>query len=216
MLEGVGCRQGPSGTPTSAVVWRYLTVETDAVASDVIFAFGSRNLGVARTSARLHHARVAPWILVTGGAVCLGEPSEADVYATLLQDAGVDPECVIVERHASNTGENVALGMAAIAARGIEVTRATLVAFPTSLRRCRATFTRQFPAVATSTVPAFPTLDLFEATPSVARRTILAELDRLVTYPELGFFDPEPLPPEVEAAAGRLRALDPARVSASA
>lgn len=197
-------------------VWRYLTVETETADSEVIFAFGSRNLGVARTSARLHRARVAPWVLVTGGSVCPGEPSEADAYTTVLRDAGVDPECVIVERHASNTGENVALGMAAIAARGIEVTRATLVAFPTSLRRCRATFARQFPEIATSTVPAFPTLDLYQATPSAARRTVLAELDRLVTYPELGFFDPQPVPSEVAAAADRLRALDPSRVSASA
>jgi uncharacterized SAM-binding protein YcdF (DUF218 family) len=198
------------------VIWRWLAAESPSLASDVLFAFGSRNLGVARTTARLHHAGIAPWIVVTGGPIAPGATSEAEVYADVLEAAGVCRDRIIVESAARNTGENVALGMAAASARGVRVTNATLVAFPTSLRRCRATFARQFPGITTSTVAAFAGLERYEASPVQVRHTVLSELDRLVTYPERGFFDPEEVPPEVLEAARRLRARVLSPVTASA
>jgi uncharacterized SAM-binding protein YcdF (DUF218 family) len=198
------------------LIWRWLAAESPLVTSDVLFAFGSRNLGVARTTARLHHGGIAPWIVVTGGPIDAGATSEAAVYADLLEAAGVTPDRIIVEPVASNTGENVALGMAAARARGVRVTSATLVAFPTSLRRCRATFVRQFPGVITSTVPAFAGVERYEATPEQVRHTVLSELDRVITYPERGFFDPQDVPPEVLDAARRLRANVPSPVAACA
>jgi uncharacterized SAM-binding protein YcdF (DUF218 family) len=198
------------------LIWRWLAVESGPVTSDVLFAFGSRNLGVARTTARLHHAGIAPWIVVTGGPSGAGTTSEAAVYAHMLEAAGVTPDRIIVEPAARNTGENVALGMVAASARGVRVTSATLVAFPTSLRRCRATFARQFPDVVTSTVPGFAGLERYEASPAQVRRTVLSELDRLLTYPARGFFAPQDVPAEVLVAARRLRTRMPSPVTACA
>ena len=191
------------------LLWHYLAHETEHAHTDVIVAFGSANLGVARTAARLHRSGVAPWVLVTGGAVTPGGPTEAHTYAEILIAAGVARHCVIVEPDATNTGENVAYGMEAAAAHGLHVERAALVAFPTSLRRCVATFAQQFPRVLTFTHPAFPSRDQYVATEAQTRHTLLSELERLVEYPTLGYFAPQRIPAHVAAAADRLRALDP-------
>jgi uncharacterized SAM-binding protein YcdF (DUF218 family) len=198
------------------LIWCWLAVESPLVTSDVLFAFGSKNLGVARRTARLHHAGIAPRIVVTGGPIGPGAMSEAAVYADMLEAAGVTPDRIIVEPVARNTGENVALGMAAARARGVRVASATLVAFPTSLRRCRATFARQFPGVITSTAPAFAGVEHYEASPAQVRQTVLSELDRVLTYPERGFFDPQDVPAEVLGAARRLRSSAPSRMTACA
>ncbi len=189
------------------LVWRFLAHETTPCRSDVIFTFGSGSPHVARRSGALYAEGRAPWILVTGGATGQFGPAEteADAHSRILQAGGVPSERVIVERRASNTGENVAFGMSELAARGIKVRSAVLVAFPTSLRRCAATFAWQNPLVGLSAQPAFRDLGPYGSVPERAVDAVLAEVERLRTYPVLGHIAPYALPDWVSDAAERLR-----------
>jgi uncharacterized SAM-binding protein YcdF (DUF218 family) len=189
-----------------AVVWAWLTGTADLRPTDVLFCFGSFFFGVARRAAALYHLGVAPLVLVSGGAVGRIEPweTEADAYVDVLLESGVPRDRIVVEPLATNTGENVALGMAALEAHDVDVGSATLVAWPTSLRRCVATFARQFPDVRVRTQPAFVGLGPYESTPERAVETSLAELERLRAYPALGFIAAAAIPAVVDRAADRL------------
>jgi uncharacterized SAM-binding protein YcdF (DUF218 family) len=192
-------------------LWRFLARETALLRSDVIFVFGSADPRVAHQAFELHARGIALWVLVSGGTTGgyrAGE-SEADAYREVLQARGMPTDRIVVERRALNTGENVSFGMAAVAARGIEVNRATLVAFPSSLRRCAATFSWQHPRVEIATVAAFDQSRPFGRDAEAVASAVLAEIDRLTIYPRLGHIGPQPLPDWVTEAAGRLRASMP-------
>ena len=164
----------------------------------------------------LHRAGVAPRILVTGGAVRPGEPSEAEVYASVLMRAGVAADRVIVEPHATNTGENVALGMAAIAS-------ARARSAPRDARRL-PDVAAPVPGDVRAPVPRrrrrdgarLPDPRPLRGTTAKARRTVCAGARSSGDVSGLGFFAPQPIPSEVAAAAERLRELDAAVVYARA
>jgi hypothetical protein len=196
-----------------APIWSYLSVREAPVEADVVFAFGCGNLSVPQRAANLMLDGLAPHVLVSGGigrrAGELYGSSEAAVFSRHLEWLGVPPEAVVAEDRAANTGENVTLGMRALARRGIGVGRALLVAKPFVMRRCAATFRRWHPAVETVCCP--PTgglLDFAERSRAAFAARLLAELDRLDSYPALGFTAPEPPPPDAVAEqAAKVRRL---------
>ncbi|MGH9033167.1 MAG: YdcF family protein [Acidimicrobiia bacterium] len=190
------------------VVWRYLAVESPPRGSDLLFVFGCANLAVARRAAGLFARGIAPWVLVTGGSCERFGPdtTEADVYASVLIAHGVPAERIIFERAASNTGENVVLGMAVARTHRIDVRAATLVAYPTSLRRAAATFAWHHPRIRVHTQAAFAGADYDGDRPDAAIALALSEIERLRTYPDLGYFARQAVSTEVDEAAARLRA----------
>ena len=197
------------------LIWDYLAARETPRAADVIFCFGSRDLAVPETAARLYAAGLAPWVLATGGTRGrTTHATESEAFGAVLVDLGVPPERTILEPSAANTGENVAFGMRALAELGVDIRSAVLVAWPLSTRRSRATFRHSFPGVRTYACPsshAFP-----KPGPRLADLA-LAELQRLRLYSELGFLAAEQIPDEVCEAEERLAMLaSPRQVAAAA
>jgi uncharacterized SAM-binding protein YcdF (DUF218 family) len=190
------------------LLWEFLVGRTALCRSDVLFCFGSLDLDVPRRAARLYAVGVAPWVLVTGrGPASRRHKSipEAELFRQVLVEHGVPLERIVVERDASNIGENVRLGVAALGDRGIQVTRASLVTWPLSVRRCRATFARWFPRVCTYPVPSCEDMAAYEAAGARGWGAAVGELRRLDVYPGLGFISPQPIPDTIwRAAQGRL------------
>ena len=62
----------------------------------------------------------------------------------------------------------------------------------------------QHPVVTVRPQPAFPGLGPYASTPGPAIDTCIAELERLRTYPSLGYITAQAVPDEVVLAAGRL------------
>ena len=143
---------------------------------------------------------------MTGGTRGRIPPHETEAagYASVLRDHGVPEHVVIAEHTARHTGENVLLGIAQASARGVVVGSAALLAFPTSLRRCKATFAHYFPDIRTSAVAAFEGYGPYADDPRRAAATALVELDRIRTYPDLGHVAATAIPGTVAAAAVRL------------
>lgn len=212
-LRSIGELRGEDYVELLSPIWSYLAVSQAPVEADVVFAFGCANLTVPQRAANLVLDGLAPHVLVSGGvgrrAGELYGATEAAVYSRHLEWLGVPPEAVVAEDQAANTGENVTLGMRALGRHGIGVRRALLVAKPFGMRRCAATFRLRHPAVETVCCPpAGGMLDFAERSRPAFAARLLAELDRLDTYPALGFIAAEPPPPvAVVEAAEEVRSL---------
>ena len=131
-------------------IWDFLVRADDPASSDVIFVFGSQDLGVARRAAELYAAGLTSRVLVTGRLGPMTrefDKPEALVFKEELTSWGVPEHAITTELHAGNTLENVRFGMAALRAVGQTPRSALLVAKPFVMRRCLATFARQSPSV---------------------------------------------------------------------
>ena len=212
------CARGNSGLQgLLRPLWEYLALSDAPRTADVIFVFGSADRAVPARAAALYAAGYAPRILVSGsfGRLTRGrfDRPEAHVFRDLLVADGVPPAAVVTEPAATNTLENVRLGMAALAAHGHRPRSALLVAKGFAMRRCVATFAGQFPAVRVRACPPLQPLPtaIDRSLPAFAAR-LVAELDRLQRYAAQGDIRAQPIPPAVTAAGRRVAAeLDRAR-----
>jgi uncharacterized SAM-binding protein YcdF (DUF218 family) len=134
-----------------APLWAYLARAHAPVPSDVIFVFGSRDFAVPRQAAQLYATGLSSRVLVSGQFGPMTErvfdTPEALVFTDELSRLGVPRSAIIAEVQARNTLENVRFGMSAITGGGYTPRSALLVAKAFVMRRCLATFARQYPAV---------------------------------------------------------------------
>lgn len=192
-------------------LWDYLAVAADPQPADVIFVFGSADRAVPARAARLYHEGLAPRVLASGSCGRLTrerfDRPEAHVFAAHLVAAGVPADAIVTEPAAANTLENVRFGMAALARRGLRPHSALLVAKGFVMRRCVATFARQFPGV--RVCPSPPEGPLRSAidrpVPEFAAR-LAAEVGRLERYAAQGDVQAQAIPVSVRQATGRVTA----------
>lgn len=208
----------PEILASARTIWDYLNVSQAAEPADAIFVFGSSNRRVSDQAAALFARRLADKILVTGNApqtktAIFPEP-EALVFAKKLIALGIPENALVLETASTNTGENIEFGMRGLRAVGVEPIRLLLVAKPPHMRRCIATFARKFPGVRTiATPPTGDMLDYFQdslenrPTENPLKR-LAEEVDRLISYPELGYIETVDVPSIVQEAADIIRVAD--------
>lgn len=202
---------GSTRSPISAsarrafrTVWAHLVQEDPVGPADAIFCFGSRHHRVPERAASLFAAGVAPVVLVTGGPAAPGEAAESTVFAEALVGLGVPRASIVAEPVARHTGENVELGVQALAAVA-PAERLVLVSWPLAARRTAATFAGRCPEVEVACAPALRRPG-WRWSPTVKRiRLALGELDRLESYASLGWIEPVPLADDVAEATQVLR-----------
>ena len=186
-------------------LWDHLVVVDPEVPCDAIFCFGSRSSSVPAAAAGLYQRGVAPLVVVTGGVAAADGRCEAEAYADALVGRGVPPEAIVVERHARHTGENVALGLAALDRVG-PPRRIVAVSWALGMRRALATFARHRPALEVRAFPALPDdRPRWDATPENIHDA-MGEWDRLAAYSARGDISLERPSAAVRAAAGVLAA----------
>jgi uncharacterized SAM-binding protein YcdF (DUF218 family) len=199
-------------------VWEFLVRTDDPAPSDVIFVFGSHDLGVARRGAELYAAGLASRVLVTGhlGLMTEGvfDKPEALVFKEELTSYGVPDHAIVTEVCAGNTLENVRFGMMALREAGHTPRSALLVAKPFVMRRCLATFARQYPAVTARGCPPAGSLAAQRDRPRGAfAARLVGEIRRLDDYGVSGDIEPQVIPESVREAGrrveGALSALTP-------
>ena len=193
-------------------IWAYLTRTDRPAPSDVIFVFGSRDLGVPRRAAELYLAGLSSRVLVSGRlgpmTARVFDKPEALVFKDALTSHGVPDSAITTEVHACNTLENVRLGMSALRAAGQTPHSALLVAKAFVMRRCLATFARQYPGVAVRGCPPSGSLAAQRDRPRKAfAARLVGELRRLDDYGAAGDIAPQEIPRLVRAAARAVAAL---------
>ncbi|WAC90217.1 YdcF family protein [Mycobacterium sp. Aquia_213] len=191
-------------------LWEFLAPQ-DSIRGrhDCIFVFGGNDLKVPERAAALWCEGAASDVLVTGkqGAYSAHfEKSEAQTFADRMVGGGVTRNSIVIEDAASNTGENVAYGMAKLAEIGLEPKRIIAVSKPFLMRRCIATFCKQFPAVdVTACPPIGRPLEFIDRPRDEYVRRLVSELDRLYSYAAQGYIAPVIIPDLVLRTATRLR-----------
>ncbi len=188
------------------VLLDYLAVSDEPRPADVIIGLGSNSAAVAHRAAELFADGLAPWVLFAGGhGAGSGELTlpEADFLKQSALAAGLPEAAILTERTSTNTGENFARGFALLAAHGIAVERAILIAQPARQRRAWATALRRQPDVAFLNCPP-PRPDLAALAPpalATLARLAVGEVERLADYPARGFIIPQDIPEPVARAA---------------
>lgn len=190
-------------------LWDYLALTDTPQTADVIFVFGSRDLAVAGRAAELYHEGHAPRVLATGSYGRMTRDvfpkPEALVFQDHLIEAGVPPSAILTEPVATNTLENVQLGIETLRRADRMPSSALLVAKGFVMCRCVATFAQQFEGIRVRACPPdggiLAALDRSEA--EFAAR-LVAELERLDRYAEEGDIRAQEVPTEVRQAAHRI------------
>jgi len=196
-------------------------IENPPRKSDVIFVFGSTKHYVAKYAAKLYLEKFAPYILISGhkSERCnnLYAKTEADFMKKEIIKLKIPEEKIIIEENATNTLENVIFGIQTLVDQNIKINSAILVAKPFHLKRCFATFKKQFPQVelcCSCPKMTFTEYLSYEMTKNeksknnktkneVIKRTV-AELDRLKIYAEKGDIIKQDIPENVIIVANKI------------
>ena len=190
-------------------LWEYLALAEPPCSADVIFVFGSRDLTVPTRAAALFHQGHAPQVLVTGSYGRMTRDvfpkPEALVFRDHLVEAGVPPTAILTEPVATNTLENVRLGIETLRRADRLPATALLVANGFVMRRCVATFARQCDDIQVRACPPDGGVaTALDRSPTEFATRLVAEIDRLDRYAETGDIRAQEIPSAVREAARRL------------
>jgi uncharacterized SAM-binding protein YcdF (DUF218 family) len=172
--------------------------------ADCIIGLGSSDPRVAERAAELYLGGYAPLIVFTGnqGALTkeLYSETEAEVFAGLARSRGVPEDALLLEKQATNTGENVRYSRQLLEQSGRRIRSAIAVQKPYMERRTMATFGRFWPELRLMvTSPQIGFDDL--ALPWLSERRVIeimvGDLQRILDYPHLGFQIPQEVPEAV-------------------
>lgn len=195
-------------------LWQYMQLNHSLKPVDCLLVMCSNDLRVAEHAAKLYQQGLARYVLFSGGegrfTQGLFEKSEAETFADVAKAAGVPEAAILLETNASNSGENVRFSEQLMRDNGLMFDSFILVQKPFMERRALATFEKQWLSpysqvlVSSSAEPFFdyineemPLIEVLEA--------LIADYERIKTYPAKGFQSEQPLPDDVEAAYRDIR-----------
>ncbi|WP_102545535.1 YdcF family protein [Vibrio splendidus] len=197
-------------------LWNFMSMGHKVTPSDCIFVLCSNDTRVAEYAAELYHQGVAPYIVFSGGVGRFTEGSfecsEAETFASIARDCGVPEADIIIEKHATNTGENVRFTYDLLTKRGLSPKQLTLVQKPFMEKRTYATFSKQWPEQAAEirvTSQWQSWVDYFneELPLDMVLGALVADFERIKTYPAQGFQIEMPIPDDVDQAYQALKKL---------
>lgn len=195
-------------------LWQYMQLNHSLTPVDCLLVMCSNDLRVAEHAAKLYQQGLARYVLFSGGegrfTQGLFEKSEAETFADVAKAAGVPEAAILLETNASNSGENVRFSEQLMRDNGLMFDSFILVQKPFMEQRALATFEKQWLSpysqvlVSSSAEPFFdyineemPLIEVLEA--------LIADYERIKTYPAKGFQSEQPVPDDVEAAYSDIR-----------
>jgi uncharacterized SAM-binding protein YcdF (DUF218 family) len=184
-------------------VWDYMKLNQTPTPADCILVFGSNDPRVATYGAELFLRRLAPLILFSGkrgGLTQKWKKTEAEKFAQIAIRAGVPRSKILIEREATNTGENVLFTKRLLEKQGLNPGSFLVVQKPYMERRTWATFKKVWPRK--KIIVSSPPIS-FEDYPnrSISKRDVIAimlsDLQKIALYPQKGFQIPQRIPKKV-------------------
>ena len=192
-------------------IWHYHQLGHPLRHCDIAIGLGSHDLGVPAYTAKLWHEGWFPRMLFTGAV----NPIRADQFprgeAVHFQEhavaLGVPERVILVEPHATNTGQNITLARQLLQEHGIIVRSVMLVAMPYMQRRAYATCRKLWPEV--DVYCASLPLALVDYVASIGDpdrvvNMLVGDTQRIDVYAAKAFAIAQDVPDEVRAAYARL------------
>jgi uncharacterized SAM-binding protein YcdF (DUF218 family) len=192
-------------------IWDYHQMGHRLRPVDAAIGLGSHDLGVATFAAELYRAGLFPILVFSGGnsptTAARFPRGEAAHYREHAMTLGVPDSAILVEPEAGNTGQNVSLSRAVLAAHGYEPRSVLLISKPYMERRAYATCRKAWPEV--DAVCASEPLKFDDYVRSIGDEKLVVDmlvgdLQRVVEYPRQGFAVRQDVPADVLEAYNRL------------
>lgn len=189
------------------VLWNYhCRIDSLAVASDVervIIGLGSYDLAVAEHCADLYLQGYANKIIFSGkdGNWTTGrwQKTEAEIFADQAIAQLVPVQDILLEKSATNLGENILYSRAIVAELLPSVGEVILITKPNTTRRAYATFMANWPQM--RVMVSAPVREFAEVVAGYSLEGLVHELvgdvQRIITYPAKGFQIQQDTPLEV-------------------
>ncbi len=193
------------------ILWDYHRIAPELVRSDIIIGLGSYDTRVASHCADLLEQKWAPLVIFTGaeGNFTRGkwEKSEAETFADVAIAAGADPEKILIEPNATNTGENLRFTRKLCEERNIPAQSAIIVSKPNMNRRGHATGLQYWPEL--EVCFSHPNTHFLNS-PAEGHSSedviheIVGDMQRILEYPALGYQAEMEIPEKVRDAYEKL------------
>jgi uncharacterized SAM-binding protein YcdF (DUF218 family) len=175
-------------TPDLAAIAEYVMPDIPEERADLGFVFGTRQ-GVEEfclTAHSLWQRKMFDKLLISGGSTQGKSETEADVIAERLVQLGVPRSAMILEKAATNTGENVIFSRRTLAKTMAlnEIKSVLVIGKVCSLRRYLMTLERHWPGLAVSAAPVnfFGVEKQHWHTDADFRARVLGEFEKIPEY----------------------------------
>lgn len=178
--------------------------------ADFLLALGSHDLMVPVFASELFAEKMAPLIVCSGGfgkiTREIWNEEEGKVFAKKCIEMGVPKEKILIEKNATNTGENFTLTRALLEKEGIKVDSGIIICKPYMAKRALATARKQWPEVEWRVAVKKVPLEEYISDEDLEREinVMVGDMQRMKTYAEAGFQVPVNIPDDVWDAYKRL------------
>ncbi len=195
------------------ILWDYHQMHHEPRNTDIAIGLGSHDIGVAEHTADLYHQGRFPLIVFTGAnaptTIEVFPRGEAVHYAERAIQLGVPDDAIIIEPHATNTGDNFTRTRELLDSKGIQPQSATIISRPYQQRRAYATCRKLWPEL--DVVCASRLLPLLDYIASIGDQDkvinmLVGDTQRIWVYADQGFAAPQVVTPDAMSAFGRLAA----------
>jgi uncharacterized SAM-binding protein YcdF (DUF218 family) len=194
------------------ILWDYNLMGHRVRPCSAALALGGCDIGVVAAVVDLHHARVFPTVVFTGGITAATRGrfprGEAVHFREEALALGMPDDAILLEPNAANTGQNISCSREVLTQAGVAVRSVLLVCTPYMQRRAYATCRKQWPEVEPLCASQAVTFDDYAKAQKDEKELIdmmMGDTHRVMAYPRLGFAIEQDVPRHVRDAFDRLR-----------
>jgi uncharacterized SAM-binding protein YcdF (DUF218 family) len=195
-------------------IWDYCNFRTPLVRSDGILVLCSHDIRIAEYAAKIFLEGWAPKLIFSGGlspfTSKIYSSSEAEAFREIAIAERVPAQSIFIEDKSTNTQENLEFSFKLLNEKQSTPSKIILVQKPNMLRRVFATATKLFPDIEFSVSShdiAFQDAPHRHLSKEMLIHELVGDLQRLITYADKGFINPQNIPLSVYKAYMDLKAL---------
>jgi len=190
------------------IIWDYMKMNMPLHKCDILFVLGGLNPTPAKRAAELFLKGYGNFLVISGGFGKLTKDTykktEAETFAEVAVSMGVPVEKIIMEKQASNTGENILFTYALLQSKNLLPESIMIVVKPYFERRAYATLKKQWPDNHIEVLVTSPlvTYEEYFANDSAEEKNqilniMVGDFQRIHKYPKLGLQIKQEIPDNV-------------------
>lgn len=177
-------------------IFEYMKLDMKLEMADVVLGLSCLETRVAKRAAQLMLDGYGNLLMFSGGYGRLTQKfnnkPEAEIFYDIATKMGVDKHKIILEKQATNTGENCQFAEKLLDSKNIKVKKIIIVAKPYMERRAYATFKKQWQDSKTKIIVTSPKISYEESyneqiSKDLFINTMVGDLQRIKLFPKLGF-----------------------------